>query len=176
MELERRFATEVRAKGRRLEGYCARFGVVADLGNFRERIAPGAFRASLDAKDDIACLVDHNAEKLLGRTRSGTLTLQEDSAGLEFRVDLPTTTLAADILALAERGDLSGCSFGFVVRPDGDSWQGDTRELRSVQLFEISVLTGALPAYPATTVQARARRGNVAPRLSLAYKFLESVR
>jgi HK97 family phage prohead protease len=175
MELERRFATEVQAKGRRLEGYCARFGVVADLGSFRERIVPGAFRASLDARDDIAALVDHNAEKLLGRTRSGTLTLHEDSTGLEFRVDLPTTSLASDILALAERGDLSGCSFGFAVRPDGESWQGDTRELRGIRLYEISILTGASPAYPNTCVTARAAHLAMPMRLHLAKKFLETV-
>lgn len=176
MDIERRYATEIRAKNRRLEGYCARFGVVADLGSFQERIVAGAFKQSLAEGDDIAALVDHNTEKLLGRTRSGTLSLSEDSAGLEFRVELPGTTLAADMLALAERGDLSGCSFAFMPRPGGESWTGNVRELRNVKLFEISILTGASPAYPSTVVAARAQAGGLnRPRLALARRHLEVI-
>ncbi len=59
-----------------------------NVGSFRERIAPGAFAASLDSGRDILALVDHDPKSLLGRTRSGTLTLREDDDGLAFDLAL----------------------------------------------------------------------------------------
>jgi HK97 family phage prohead protease len=155
--LERRAAVEFRAPlgGRRLEGYAARFGVEARIGSFRETIMPGAFRASLAARSDILALVDHDDAKLLARTVSGTLRLAEDSAGLCFDIDVPDTTLGRDVLEMARRGDVGGMSFGFRVQDE--SWPAnDRRELRSVDLIEISVVH-AHPAYSQTSVSARSR-------------------
>ena len=150
--LERRFATELRATGRKVEGYAATFDNEANLGSFRERIEPGAFRGSLSG--DILALLDHDAGKVLGRTRSGTLRLSEDARGLSFSLDLPETQAGRDVLALAERGDLGGMSFGFTVPDGGENWNGDTRTLRSVNLMEISVVS-AWPAYEGTEVALR---------------------
>ncbi|CDO38298.1 HK97 family phage prohead protease [Novosphingobium sp. KN65.2] len=152
-KLERRTFSEVRTAGRRLEGYAATFTGEADLGAFRERIAPGAFRNALSG--DILALLDHDAGKVLGRTRSGTLRLSEDSRGLMFSLDLPETQAGRDVLQLAERGDLGGMSFGFTIPEGGDSWQGQTRTLRSVNLKEISVVS-AWPAYEGTEIALRA--------------------
>ena len=142
------------ASGRTLEGYAAVFNEETNLGAFREVILPGAFASSMDK--DIICLVDHDFSKVLGRTRSGTLRLAEDRRGLRFSVDLPDTNLAHDVLALVQRGDLGGCSFGFNVAPGGEHWQGKRRELRSVILHEIS-LVSAWPAYKSTSVSARSQ-------------------
>ena len=152
--LERRFATELRAAGRRIEGYAATFGREADLGTFRETIAPGAFRSAIAG--DILALLDHDAGKVLGRTRSGTLRLSEDSRGLSFSLDVPETQAGRDVLALAERNDLGGMSFGFTVPEGGEEWQGRTRTLRSINLKEISVVS-AWPAYEGTEIALRAR-------------------
>jgi HK97 family phage prohead protease len=168
---EIRSFAEYRASGRRLEGYAARFGVEARIGNFIETILPGAFKASLADGRDIIGLVDHDRSKVLARTRSGTLKLQEDSQGLAFDLSLPQTQTASDLLALAERGDLGGMSFAFTVPKDGERWTGNRRELRSVNLVEISIVS-AWPAYPETSVIARAKT----PRLNLARLFLETIR
>ena len=107
------------------------------------------------------------------RTRSGTLRLAEDTRGLAFDLDVPDTTTGRDILALAERGDLGGMSFGFSTGKGGDAWQGDKRELRAVTLHEISVVQ-AHPAYSGTIVQARHRRGQEGhDRLALAGRYLQ---
>lgn len=140
------------AAGRRLRGLAARFGSEARIGSIVETIAPGAFAATLGDGGDVLALVDHDPSRLLARTRSGTLRLQESAEGLEFEIDLPETQLGRDTLALAERGDLGGMSFGFVVREDDRD--GARRVLRSVDLKEISVVH-SWPAYPETTVQAR---------------------
>lgn len=155
--LERRHAVfEIRAKGRRLEGYAATFGPAADLGGIRETIRPGAFARSLASGADILALADHDPARVLARTRSGTLRLAEDSKGLSFALDVPDTQAGRDVLALAERGDLGGMSFGFTVPKGGDAWSGENRELVNVNLMEISVVS-AWPAYPETAVAARAR-------------------
>jgi HK97 family phage prohead protease len=155
--LEKRTGTlEIRAHGRRLEGYAALFDTEARIGSFRETIRAGAFSKSLDEKRDVLALVDHDPSRVLARTRSGTLRLTQDARGLGFSLDLPDTQAGRDVLALAERGDLGGMSFGFQVPPGGDVWTGEARELVSVDLFEVSVVQ-AFPAYDGTTVDARAR-------------------
>jgi HK97 family phage prohead protease len=169
---EFRAFAELRANagGRRLEGYAAKFGVEARIADFIEVVQPGAFKSSLASGADVLALVDHDRGKVLARTRSGSLKLQEDSKGLQFDLSLPETQSGRDVLALAERGDLGGMSFGFMVNgKDGERWTGNRRELRSVNLVEISVVS-AWPAYPETTVNARART----PRLNLARLYLET--
>lgn len=149
---------EYRAAGRRLEGYAAVFGVVARIGRFAETVLPGAFRATLASGRDVLALADHDPARLLARTSSGSLRLAEDTRGLHFELDLPDTSLGRDMLAMAERRDLGGMSFGFKVSPDGgESWPtSSVRELRSVELIEISVVQ-AFPAYSQTSVSARSR-------------------
>jgi len=153
---ERRYAGELRASGRRLTGYAATYGTEAKVGGFTEVIAPGAFAESLRSGADILALADHNPRAVLARTKSGSLRLGEDHRGLTFEMDIPDTSFGRDVLALAERGDLGGMSFGFTVRTGGERWSGSRRELRSVDLKEISVVS-AWPAYDNTEVHARAR-------------------
>lgn len=167
--IELRAVTEFRSTGRRLEGYAARFGIEARIADFTEVIKAGAFSQSLSSKKDILALVDHDSTRVLARSRSGNLKLSEDSQGLSFDIALPATTAGNDVLALAERGDLGGMSFGFTVTEDGQRWTGSRRELRSVNLVEISVVS-AWPAYPETSVVARSKT----PRLNLARLYLET--
>jgi HK97 family phage prohead protease len=108
----------------------------------------------------VRCLVDHDETKLLGRTSAGTLSLRSDAKGLAFDLVVPSTTLGSDILALVERRDVQSLSFGFSVSPGGDRWPTTTtRELRSVDLSEISILHGS-PAYGSTSIEARCRAAN----------------
>lgn len=166
--MERRaFSLELRAAGsnpRRLEGYAASFGVDTKINDFVETIRAGAFAASLVSGRDIIGLVDHDPSRVLGRTRSGTLRLAEDTRGLHFEIDTPDTSLARDVLTLAERGDLGGASFGFKAKDE--HWNGNRRELRAIELHEISIVS-AWPAYESTIVEARARRRDGAPDAAL---------
>ncbi|EIQ76315.1 prohead protease, partial [Shigella flexneri 1235-66] len=50
---------------------------------------------------------------LLGRTRSGTLKLEEDETGLRFELTPPDPSTGRDVIELVKRGDISGMSFGF---------------------------------------------------------------
>lgn len=170
MDLERRAAAEIRAKGRRLEGYAAVFGQEARIADFTEIIRPGAFKDSLAA--DVLALVDHDTSRLLARTKSGTLRLAEDSRGLHFDLAIPETSVGRDVLALAKRGDLGGASFAFTVPKGGERWAGRSRELVRVNLQEISVVS-AWPAYAGTSVVARSR---MPVRLAMALRYMETVK
>ena len=149
----------VNADGKRtISGYAAVFGQPSqDLGGFIEVIAPGAFTDSLSsANADILCLRDHDPAFLLGRTKSGTLSLVQDELGLRFTCDLPNTTQADDLIESIARGDLDGVSFGFVCLED--EWTRTTegqviRTLLKVSLFEVSPCS--FPAYAATSVALR---------------------
>lgn len=169
--LERRAVTELRTKGRVLEGYAARFGVEARIADFTEVIRAGAFSNSLAGGRDILALVDHDRTRVLARTRSGNLKLSEDSSGLQFELSVPDTQPGHDVLALAERKDLGGMSFAFTVPKDGERWTGRKRELVQVDLHEISVVS-AWPAYEGTVVNPRAKT----PRLNLLTRYLETIR
>ncbi|MDR2726011.1 MAG: HK97 family phage prohead protease [Candidatus Adiutrix sp.] len=169
-QLEKRGASAPQAQGRKLAGYAAVFDQPADVAGFVEVIKPGAFRDSL-ADRDILAMIDHQPSKILGRTKSGTLRLWEDARGLAFEIDLPDTSAGRDLLALAERGDLGGCSFGFTVPEGGQRWdQGKRREITRAVVHEISIVH-AWPAYSGTSVEARQK----APRLAQARRFMETV-
>jgi len=157
--MEKRLSRDVTTKNRRLTGYAARFGSTARIGDFVERIEPGAFRRSLESGADVVALIDHDASKLLARRASGTLRLLEDAHGLRFEIDMPATTVANDLLELVERGDVHGMSFGFRARPGGEQWSNDRtqRTLTDVELVEISVAQ-SWAAYAETSVHARSRQ------------------
>jgi len=143
---------------RQITGIAAPYGVLsADLGGFRERIDSAAFTRSLSERANILAYYNHDSSLVLGSTRSGSLSLSSVPAGLSFRLDLPDTTYARDLITLMERGDVSQMSFGFVTRKQ--SWDepapGESARIRTlldVELREISVV--ADPAYPQGTEAA----------------------
>jgi len=154
-------AFEVReeADGMHLEGYAALFNSRSEnLGGFTETIKPGAFRASLKARNDIKLLWNHDTGAVLGSTRAGTLTLTEDDRGLRVSATLPNTSYGRDAKELVARGDVSAFSFGFSMPArGGDEWSADGTErvLKSVRLHEVSLV--AFPAYPETAGTATVR-------------------
>jgi HK97 family phage prohead protease len=139
----------------RFEGYAALFNSWSeDLGGFREQVAPGAFTKAL-VTDDVRALVNHNPDMVLGRNRSGTLTLTEDERGLHFDVVAPDTQWARDLRESVKRGDINQCSFGFLcLRDDWRTADGkDERTLLECRLFDVSIVT--YPAYESTQASAR---------------------
>lgn len=160
-QIERRLAgPTMTASERKLYGHAALFNTPAKIGTFSERIAPGAFDRTLATNPDILAILDHDASRLLGRTKSGTLRLRPDRLGLAFEIDVPDTQEGRDALELARRGDLGGMSFGFRVAPGGERWNASRTErtLTDIDLVEISVVS-SFPAYQGTTVAARHANG-----------------
>ena len=140
----------------KIVGYAAVFDSESrDLGNFTEVIKPGAFNRALSENQDVRAFVDHDASKILGRTKAGTLELSTDSVGLRVEITPPDTTVGRDTVESVRRGDLDSMSFGFVVRDD--SWREvegrALREIRDLDLHEVSLVS--FPAYEETSVAVR---------------------
>jgi len=154
-----KFEVREDSDGMHLEGYAALFNSRSEnLGGFTETIKPGAFRASLKARNDIKLLWNHDTGAVLGSTRAGTLTLTEDERGLKVSADIANTSYGRDAAELVRRGDVTGFSFGFSMPArGGDEWnsEGTERLLKSVRLHEVSLV--AFPAYPATNGTATVR-------------------
>ncbi|TDH35712.1 HK97 family phage prohead protease [Pseudohoeflea suaedae] len=153
---------EVRADSekRTLTGYAVVWNSDTTIGDyFVERIAPNAFTKAL--RGDVLAFFNHDSGRVLGRTKSGTLRLSEDSRGLKVEIDVPDTSDGNDLWKLVERGDINGMSFSF--RATKQEWDdtGDMphRTVIEAELYEVTATP--IPAYPDT---------------SLAMRSLESVR
>jgi HK97 family phage prohead protease len=114
-----------------------------------DTVDPAAFTEYLRTEPDILALVNHDPNRLLGRTASGTLRLSVDDVGLAYDLDLPDTSEGRDLAVLLERRDITGSSFTFRVAPDGgDTWTQDEdgTPLRTVkaiaaipELYELNI-------------------------------------
>jgi HK97 family phage prohead protease len=157
--------------GRTIEGLIPYSSPSVDLGGFTEIIAPGAFAAALEEEADVRALLNHDSTLLLGRTKSGTLTLTDSPEGLRYRLKLPNTTAGNDLAEQVSRGDLEATSFGFcchketwAVADDGTAM----RTLQEVELFEVSP-TGD-PAYPDASVALRSIPDEIRSRIEQSQK------
>lgn len=152
---------EIRTDGeqeqKKIVGYALKFNTWSDnLGGFVETID----RHALDNCDmtDVRCLIDHDSQKILGRTTNVTLKLTVDDIGLRYECIPSDTTYARDLMVNMESGNINQCSFGFILNYDNkdcDSWEYDEerdiykRTLKDVkQLFDVSPVT--YPAYSQT--------------------------
>lgn len=115
----------------RLAGYAALFDVPDAA---RDTIRRGAFAATLAQGGRIPLLWQHRPSQ-----RIGWATAQEDAKGLRVIASLDAGTRA--VAALASRA-VSGLSFGYRARDYRMTPRG--RELRAVDLFEVSLVTHPL--------------------------------
>lgn len=139
-----------------IEGYINKFDERSQFMGFYEYVDKDAFTRTLSEGNNIIALYDHDSSKILGSTRSGSLTLSVDEVGLRFSLK-PNSNVsyAKDVIELVRSGDLAGASFGFTV--NDDAWEerdGDYhRTLKDISLIEVT-LTG-FPAYTSSEVHSR---------------------
>jgi len=146
---------ELRAEGdgNTFVGYAALFDSPSEPMPFVEYVRAGAFTKTLNDGADVRLLIDHEGVPL-ARTKSGTLMLEEDDRGLRVEAELdPMNPDAQRVISAMRRGDLSQMSFAFRTVKDSFSADGMVRELREVQLFDVSVVT--YPAYEDTIAELR---------------------
>lgn len=138
-----------------------------DLGGFKERFMPGAFRKWLDrspndprGRADVVAKYNHKDDAVLGRTTNGTLDITETDKGLAFRATPPVgTPTSAEVLPLIRDKYIFGSSFAFsIADARGEQWDEDpagnvTRTITEAALFDVSPVTHA--AYPNSTVGLR---------------------
>ena len=122
-------------------------------GTYLENVARGAFAKTLQERDDVKLLVNHEGIPL-ARTKSNTLNLFEDERGLrvEARLD-PNNPKVAEVASAMKRDDLNEMSFAFQAIKDEFNEAGDERTIREAKLYDVSVVT--TPASDATVAKIR---------------------
>ena len=152
------------AESRTISGYAVRFNEWSKpfWGEWIEMIEPGAFD-NCDMSDVIMC-TDHGVDcaDVLARRRDGqgSLTIEVDEQGVRFSFDAPNTTRGNDILEQVRRGDISECSFKFIVAEDRWVWRTaangrdyDQRMISAIEkLFDLSIVVSG--QYPNTSAVA----------------------
>jgi hypothetical protein len=142
---------------KKVVGYALKFNKWSeDLGGFIEIID----RHALDNCDmaDVRCLIDHDSQKILGRTTNNTLKLAVDDIGLRFECTPSNTSYSRDLITNMKAGNINQCSFGFILNWDNndcDTWEYDKerdiykRTVKDIKtLFDVSPVT--FPAYTQT--------------------------
>lgn len=133
------------------------------FGEFQERISPGAFSDVLSADPDVHLVYQHDLASAMARTRSKTLELREDPAGLRVWARLDPADLDVQRIApKMRRGDVDQMSFAFTVQDDEWTIENpdtpDQRVIRTIrkvgELYDVSVVPQG--AYPQTDANLRA--------------------
>ena len=137
-----------------LTGYASVTETPYEVGFYTERMKRGAFKRTLKNEPDVVLLLNHGdggSGLPLARTKSGTLTLEEDRNGLYVEASLdPLDPDAQLLLRKMKRGDLDG-QMSFAFQAVDQDWSDDfsERTLHSVEINrgDVSIVTqGANPA------------------------------
>ena len=166
--VELRAATEG-GTGRTMFGHFAKFNRWTEIdswyeGRFMERIAPGAFAATIAERGDkIRVLYDHGHDPSIGNKPLGAPNvLREDKIGGYFESELFEASYVDDLMPALRAGQL-GSSFRF--RVTGEDWfepkKASTsnpgklpeRTITGVDLYEFGPVT--FPAYADATAGVR---------------------
>jgi HK97 family phage prohead protease len=146
-------------------GYAAKFGVTSlDLGDFVERLDPGAFALVTERRGrkkplQTRALWNHDPNFPLARYPE-TLRLTVDDVGLRYEFPVPDTSYGRDIAANIKANIVRGSSFAFQVAKGGDEWSMEEgRSVRTIKRVDslIDVSPTTFPAYPDSDVAVAKR-------------------
>jgi hypothetical protein len=184
---ELRAAVDDEGDGRTLFGHFAVFDKWTEInssweGNFLERIAPGAFAATIATRGDrIKVLYDHGQDPSIGNKPLGVIeSLSEDKVGAAYKVRLIDTPYNNDFIIPAARADLLGASFRF--RVTDETWDNEPKASRSnpkglpertiggAEVFEFGPVT--FPAYEAASASVRCGTDRFLDSLSTDPRFV----
>jgi len=142
----------------RFEGYAAIVEQPFDMWDmwgepYQEVLSAGSFTRTLNSRPDVPFLIGHNDSGIaLARTKSGTMTLAQDSTGLHVLApSLDGRSPLVQALASAmDRGDMDEMSFAFMVNQQ--EWSPDfmTRRIAEVDIHRGDVSVVCLAANPGT--------------------------
>ena len=150
-ETERRRAELRQGPGRTVEGVAVRYGDLAQLPWGQERVEAGAFAPI----GDVILNASHDRTAPLARTGGCGLRFDDNAERLALTADLPVTRAADDVLTLVRTGVLRGLSVEF--RAVAERFEAGVRVIERATLAGVAVVD--TPAYPASEIEARRRRG-----------------
>ena len=147
---------------RTITGRAATFGVISnpvkDSPNgvlYKEVIAKGAFKRSLETNKDVMSFKEHDPKMILGRMSAGTLNVEERDDGLYVEINVPDTSYGNDLLVSAARGDINGFSFGFKPTKSRTYTRAGEKIVERTEVALIEVSPTARPAYTGTELNVR---------------------
>lgn len=119
-------------EARTVEGYASTFGGVDAYG---DTIAPGAYTKTLQNRERPIRMRWNHFGPVIGKW----VEMREDEKGLWVKGQLtPGHTVAENVYASLRHGAVDGLSIGFMATDLEED--GDTRLLKEIELFEISVV------------------------------------
>jgi Escherichia/Staphylococcus phage prohead protease len=125
-----------------IRGYASIFNSPSSPGAlpFREIVRPGAFSRAIKEGQDVLCLVNHDQNQIVGRTKAGSLRLREDDKGLFIENDCPDTQVGRDLVTNIRAGLIRQMSFSFIPkRQRFYKEQGmNCRDLEDVDILDVS--------------------------------------
>ena len=118
---------------------------------FVEEIKPSAVEG-IEGRDIIG-LANHDFGQVLGRTKSGTMTISVDERGVKYSIKIPNTPTGNDIREYIKRGDITGSSFSFSEAQDEVEKLEGGVFLRTITKLPEIIDMGPVyyPAYPDST-------------------------
>jgi HK97 family phage prohead protease len=132
----------------------------ADIGDFTEEFARGAYRRVIASGENTRLAYDHSPPHVpvLATLRAKTMALKDDVRGLDVRASIAKHYIGEAARELIKRGDIRGMSPGMIVgRGNSDmTMRGEKphRVIRNLKhLPEVSITPD--PAYAGTTAELR---------------------
>lgn len=167
MDKELRYLnSEFRAdeESRHISGYAVRFNEPSEFLGFYETISPSAIDEDTLKRSDIFCLLNHQGDKVLARSKYGigNLKLSIDDKGLRYEFDALDNEIGNTTLSYVRSGIIDSSSFAFTLPTDDEDcqvWKRDKegvlhREIRKIdRLWDCSPVFS--PAYSTTSCSCR---------------------
>jgi len=127
---------KLRDDGLRFAGYATSFNGVDSYG---DTVLPGAFAESITGRSrPVRMHYNHDYRTVIGKWTN----IAEDAKGLLVEGELtPGHSIASDVRASLKHGTVDGLSIGFRVPPGGAVKAGRVRQLKRIDLVEVSVVT-----------------------------------
>ena len=163
MELETRYledlSSETRDNGFIVRGVAIRYNSTAKVmlnGRMvNESFNPGVFKDTLESREQIYALHNHDWNRVLGSTLANTFEVEDSPEALRFKINMPKSYSA--LYEAIERRDVTGASVRFVVQKQGFSLEDGEirRRVEGARLREVSITPN--PAYADSEVATSVR-------------------
>ena len=165
----RNVANQLVCKQNKIGGYAARFNEYSEVmtskngEKFKEVILPSAITNETIKNSDIFCLLNHNKEKVLGRSKfgKGNLKITIDNYGLFYEFEAFDDDLSKHTYEMIKNKVIESSSFAFSVNPNDKGAQTWSKEngiyIRTIKkidkLYDVSPVY--TPAYATSTCTIR---------------------
>lgn len=165
----RNVANQLICRQNKIGGYAARFNEFSEImttkngEKFKEVILPTAITNETIKNSDIFCLLDHNKEKVLARSKfgKGNLKLTINNYGLFYEFEAFDDDLSKHTYELIKNKVIESSSFAFSINPNDREAQQWSKEngiyIRTIKkidkLYDVSPVYNA--AYSTATCMIR---------------------